>query len=192
MFFLAGVAFAGVEAVLEAGLAVVLTGVGPVPVLIALDVLEAAGATFLAAGAPVVVAGFEALLTAALAGVFLIGVAVDFDGVAVVPVSVTAAGAFRTGSFFWVPSGVRTLAAGEAPVVAPAALSFLGTFLTGVAAVSAVLVAVLVAFFIGGTGVVFDAVTGAALAGVEVVIFFVAGVLLAVLDRLLTLARGEF
>lgn len=175
----------------------VLTGVGPVLVLTALAGLEAAGVTFLVAAVPVVVAGFEALLVTVFAGVFLTGVAAGFDGVAVLVASVTAAGVLRTGSFFCVRSGVLALAAGVAAAVpaagkgvapAPAALSFLGTFLTGVAAVSVVPVAVLVAFLTGGMGVVFDAEDVAALAGVEAVVFFVAGVLLAVLATLLTLA----
>lgn len=176
------------------GLAVVLVGVGPVlvfTVLAGLDaagvpvppsflgtfftgvaavsvVLVAAGVTFLVAAVPVVVTGFEALLTACFpvealdVAVFLRGVAA-FVGVAVVVadfVSVAAAGAFRTGSFFCVPRGVRGLG-----------------------------VAVLAAFFTGGTGVVFDAADGVALAEVELTAFFVAGVLPAVLATLLTLAR---
>ena len=212
MFFFTGVAFAGVVVLLVAvfaadfgGLAVVLVGVGPVPVVTALAGLEppvvaagvlppalsflgtlftgvvavsaalvAAGVTFLVAAVPVVVAGFDALLIAVfpaevvLVAVFFTGVAAGFVGVAVVVVvaagfvSAIAAGAFRTGSFFCVPSGVLGLAAG---------------------------VAVLVAFFTGGMGVVFDAADCVALAGVETV-FFAAGVLPAVFATLLTLATG--
>lgn len=202
MFFFRGVAFAGVVALLVAefavdlaGLAVVLVGVGPgvdftvlagllaagVPVppsflgvfftgVAAVPaVLVAAGVTFLVAAAPVVVAGLEALLTACLpveaagVAVFLRGVAV-FVGVDVVAglVSVAAAGAFRTGSFFCVPSGVLGL---------------------GVAVLEA-------AFLTGGTGVVFEAADGVALAGVVLAGFLVAGVLPAVLATLLTLAFG--
>lgn len=177
------------------GLAVVLRGVGPALVFTVLAgleaadapvapsflgtlftgvgapsaVLEATGVTFLvaAAAAPVEAAGFEALLTAVFpedaagVAVFLRGVAVDLVGVAVVGfVSVAAAGALRTGSFFCVPSGVLGLG-----------------------------VAVPAAFFTGGVGVVFDAADGVALAEVEPTTFLVAGVLPAVLDTLLTLAR---
>lgn len=205
MFFFTGVAFAGVVADLVAGfaadlggLAVVLVGVGPVPVGTVLAGLEtpvltgvlpvalsflgifftgvvvvsaalvATGVTFLVAAVP---AGFEALLTAvfpvddAVVAVFFKGVAVvfaDVDAVVVAGFESTAAtGALRTGSFFCVPSGVLGLTTGEA---------------------------VLAAFFTGGTGVVFDAADVVALAGVETV-FFVAGVLPAVLATLLTLAR---
>jgi hypothetical protein len=145
-------------------LGTLLTGVEAVSV-----VLETTGVTFLVAAVPVVVAGFEALLTAVFpvdvveATVLFKGVTADFVGVAVVAtgfVSTVTAGAFRTGSFFCVPSGVLGLGA-----------------------------AVLVAFFTGGMGVVFDAAEGVALAGVEMTGFLVAGVLLAVLATLFTLAR---
>ena len=221
MFFFTGVAFTGVEvAALVAGLAVdlggfavVFVGVGPVPVgtvLAGLEtpvvapaalsflgtlltgveavpvVLETAGVTLVTA-VPVVIAGFEALLTAVFpvdvveAAVFFKGVTTDFVGVAVVTdfvgvavvagfvsvavvaagfVSPATAGVLRTGSFFCVPNGVLGLG-----------------------------VAVLVAFFTGGMGVVFDAAEVVALAGVEVTDFLVAGVLLAVLATLFTLAR---
>lgn len=200
MFFFTGAGFAGVVADLVAGfaadlegLAVVLVGVGPVPVVVVLAGLDtpilaaevlpfalsflgtfftgvmvsavvvAAGVTFLVVAVPVVVGGFEALLTAvfpldeAVVAVFFKGVAADPAGV-----EVLAAAALRTGSFFCVPSGVLGLAAGEA---------------------------VLVAFFTGGIGVVFDAADVVALAGVETG-FFAAGVLPAVLATLLTLARN--
>ena len=203
MFFFTGVALAGVEvAALVAelavdldGFAVVFVGVGPVPVFTVLAGLEApvvapaalsflgtfftgveavsavlvaAGTTFLVAAVPVVVAGFEALLTAVFpvdvveAAVLFNGVAADFVGVAVVAagfVSDVATGTFWTGSLFCVPNGVLGFG-----------------------------VAVLVAFFTGGMGVVFDAAEGVALAGVDVTGFFVAGVLPAVLATLLTLA----
>ena len=179
------------------GLAVVLAGVGPVPVGTVLAGLDppvtaddvappalsflgalftgvaavpaapvAAGVTFLVAAVPVVVAGFEALLTAVFpveaveVAVFFSGVAADFAGVVAAAGFVSPA-AVRTGSFFCVPSAVLVFAAG---------------------------VAVLGAFFTGGMGVVFDAADCVALAGVDTV-FFAAGVLPAVLATLLTLAR---
>jgi hypothetical protein len=206
MFFLTGVAFAGVVEALVAGLAVdldgfavVLVGVGPVPVFTALAGLEAGVTAFLVA-VPVVVVGLEALLTVVfpvvVAGVFLMGVAAGFDGVVVVVAVVPAApGVLRTGSFFCVPSGVLGLTAGVAPLVAtgvPAALSFLGTFFTGVAAELTVLVAVLVAFFTGGIGVVLDAADCVVFTGVEAAVFFAAGWLLAVLAKLLTLATRTY
>lgn len=90
------------------------------------------------------------------------------------------------------PSGVFALAVGVAPVgaadVVPVALSFLGAFLTGVVALSRVLVVVLVVFLTGEIGVVFDVADCVALAGLEVVVFLVAGWLGTVLATLLTLA----
>lgn len=136
MFFFTGVAFAVVVALLVAefavvlgGLAVVLRGVGPGVDFTVLAGLEATGVpvppsflgafftgvtpppavlVVLVAAVPVVVVGFEALLTTCLpveaagVAVFLRGVAVDFVGVAVT-------GAFRTGIVFCVPRGVLGL-----------------------------------------------------------------------------------
>lgn len=157
---LAGLVAAGVP-VPPSFLGIFFTGVAAVPA-----VLVAAGVTFFVATVPVVAAGFEALLTAcflvAAAGVavFLRGVAA-LVGVAVVAGFVSVAtGAFRTGRFFCVPSGVLGL---------------------GVAVLGA-------AFFTGGMGVVFDAADGVALVEVVLTGFLVAGVLPAVLATLLTLA----
>jgi hypothetical protein len=138
-----------------------LTGVAAVPA-----VPVAAGVTFLVAAVPVVAVGFEALLTAVFpveaveVAVFFSGVAVDFAGVVVAAAGFVSPAAVRTGSFFCVPIGVLVFAAG---------------------------VAVLVAFFTGGMGVVFDVADCVALAGVETV-FFAADVLPAVLATLLTFA----
>ena len=201
-FLFTGAALAG-DLVVELaadldGLAVVLAGVGLVPVGTVLAGLEppatadgvappalsflgafltgvtavpaapvAAGVTFLVAAVPVVVAGFEALLIAIFpveaveVAVFFSGVAVGFAGVVVSAAGFVSLAAVRTGSFFCVPSAVLVFVVG---------------------------VAVLVVFFTGGMGVVFDAADCVALAGVDTV-FFAAGVLPAVLATLLTLAR---
>jgi hypothetical protein len=157
---LAGFVAAGVP-VPPSFLGVFFTGVAAVPA-----VLVAAGVTFVVAAVPVVAAGFEALLTACFpveaagVAVFLRGVAAFVEGAVVTGFVSAAAAAFRTGSFFCVPSGVLGL---------------------GVTVFGA-------AFFTGGMGVVFDAADGVALAGVVLTGFFVAGVLPAVLAMLLTLA----
>ena len=151
-----------------------LTGVGPVVFLSALTegfvgvlaasvFLTAVGRGFFVA-ADVEVAGFDASPATFFAGAtagFLTGV-------------VVAAGllADATGNFFCVPSGVlaltgAALGALEVAVEAPAALSFLGTRLTGAAAVSVLLVAEVTGFFTG-VGVAFETLDVVVFTGVFV------------------------
>lgn len=81
-------------------------------------------------------------------------------------------------------TGVGAFGAAGIEEDAPAALSFLGTLLTGAAVVSVVLVAAVAGFL---TGVALDAVEVADFAGVAAG-FFAAGVLPATLEMLPTLA----
>ena len=175
MFFLAGVDF-------EAS-ALGSTGVRLEDFLLAVAALEAGvdGVSFLTAETGFLAAagvGFDALLTCVLvaaAGVVLAGVE-EAAGVLAAGLLVEAGG-----SFFTVPNGVLALtgvafagagafgAAGVAEDV-PAALSFLGAFFTGAAAVSVAFVAVVAGFF---TGVAFAALDVAVLAGAAVVFFAV-------------------
>jgi hypothetical protein len=179
--FLTGVDFVGV----------LFTGVGPVVFLSADMAFEAAVVvvSFLTAVGLVVTAdGFDALLIGvfvAVTGVFLAGVD-------------TPAGLLveATGSVFWVPRGVlgltgvafagtEVLGCAGVAADAPVPLSFLGTRLTGAAALSVVSVADVTGFL---TGVVFVTVDGTALVGVAVAFFAVCPVPWATFDMLPTLA----
>lgn len=125
--------------------------------------------------------GFDTLLTGvfdAVTGAFLTGV------------DVVSGLLLATGSVFCVPSGVLALtgvafAGAGVDEDAPAALSFLGTFLTG-----AVVVSVAVALDASGflTGVAFVAVDVTAFVGVAVDFFAVCPAPCATFDRLPTLA----
>ena len=211
MFFFTGVAFVGVVADLVAGfaadfggLAVVLVGVGPVPVV---TVLEGLGPTVVAAGVlrPAALSFLGTLFT----GVVAASVALEAAGVTllvvVVPVAVAGFEALLTAVFpvevavaavFF--TGVATDFAGVDVVVVAAgfvSVAVAGAFRTGsffcvprgVLGLAAG-VAVIVVFL---TGVVFDAADCVTLLGVEAV-FFAAGKLPAVLATLLTLARGLY
>jgi hypothetical protein len=150
------------------------TGVGPVVFLSALTEgfvgVLAAGVFLMAVGrgffvaAGVEVADFEVSPT-----VFLAGATAGFLTDVVVAAGLLAD---ATGNDFCVPSGVLALAGAALDAAgvdgeAPAALSFLGTRLTGAAAVSVLLVAEAIGFFTG-VGLAFEAVVVAVFTGVFV------------------------
>jgi hypothetical protein len=166
-----------VPAGFEAGAIVFLTGVletvlAGVVAVFAAGVTVFFGVTVLAD----VVVGFDAGLTAAFAaGALLTGVAVGFE---VVPVGVVflTAGFDAEGAVTGFFAGVEV-----AGVEVPAAFSFRGTRLTGVAAAPTVLEAAPVTLFTGA-GFVVDVV-------VFVIGFFAAGWVPATLDTLSRLAE---
>lgn len=174
------------------------TGVAPVVVFAVVLGLETGVVvvSFLTAvGFAVVVDGFEALLI----GVFVVVTGVFLTGVGAVATGLVAD---LVGRVFCVPSGVLSFLTGVAfaAVVFSATgaelmvagvvvrgvveFSFLGTLLTGVLAVSVVVVVDVPGFF---TGVAF-AVDVTALVGVAVVFFAVEPVPWATFDKLPTLA----